>query len=77
MKNAERYFSLNPIEREAIMRHMWPLTPVPPRHRESLIVTYADKRATIGDYIKVFRRILKSNFAGTGFKHAPSIHPPR
>jgi uncharacterized protein len=77
LKNAERYFSLNPIEREAIIRHMWPLTPVPPRHRESLIVTYADKRAAIGDYIKVFRRLLKLNFVKNGLEHVPIIHSPR
>ena len=41
--NAERYFTLNPLEREIILRHMWPLTLIPPMHPEALTVSLADK----------------------------------
>jgi len=51
LQNSLRFFTLNEIERDAILRHMWPLTPVPPRYRESLIVSIADKRATLRDFI--------------------------
>ncbi len=50
LRNAEKFFKLNKIERDAIMRHMWPLTPIPPRYRESMIVSMADKRVAFGDF---------------------------
>jgi uncharacterized protein len=43
LKNAERHFFLNGKERNIIKRHMFPFTPIPPRYRESLLVSYADK----------------------------------
>lgn len=43
LRNADRYFALNPLEREIILKHMWPLTLVPPKHPEALIVSLADK----------------------------------
>lgn len=43
LANARRDFSLSPIEADIIQRHMFPLTPVPPRFRESVIVCVADK----------------------------------
>lgn len=48
--NAERYFDLNRVERNAVVRHMWPLTPIPPKYPESLLVCLADKRVTCRDY---------------------------
>ena len=42
--NAKRDFSdITPLEENIIERHMFPLTPVPPRYREGLLVTLADK----------------------------------
>ncbi len=43
LKNADRLFSLNDRERDIILRHMWPLTPHPPRCREAFVVCLADK----------------------------------
>ena len=43
LKNAARDFQLGDIEREVILRHMFPLNLAPPRYRESLIVCLADK----------------------------------
>lgn len=43
LKNAERDVPLNEIERDVIKRHMFPLTPVPPKYRESVLVSIADK----------------------------------
>ncbi len=43
-KNAEKFFGhLTPIERDIIMKHMWPLTVVPPRYSESFLVSLIDK----------------------------------
>ena len=43
LKNAERLFSLNDLERDIIVKHMWPLTWKRPRYRESVLVCVADK----------------------------------
>lgn len=44
LANAERCFSVNPIERNIIITHMWPLTlRAVPRCREAVIVCVADK----------------------------------
>ena len=51
LKNAERDFKLNPIERDIIRRHMFPLTPRPPRYRESYLVTAADKICAVYEFM--------------------------
>ncbi len=43
LKNAQKIFFLNEKEKNIIVRHMFPFTPIPPKYRESLIVSIADK----------------------------------
>lgn len=43
LRNAEKLFELSELEKDIILRHMWPLTPKPPRYAESLIVCLCDK----------------------------------
>lgn len=43
LKNAERDFTLNAIEKNMILSHMFPLNLVVPKCRESLILCLADK----------------------------------
>lgn len=43
LRNAERDFALNAVERDIIARHMFPLNLTPPRYRESILVCIADK----------------------------------
>lgn len=43
LANALCDFDLSPVEMEIILRHMFPVTPVPPRCLEALIVCLADK----------------------------------
>ena len=43
LRNASRDFKLNNIEENVILRHMFPLTPIPPKCREAWIVCMADK----------------------------------
>jgi uncharacterized protein len=62
LKNAQEHFAINHIEKEAIVRHMWPLTPIAPRSREAMIVTIADKAAAWDDYSRNARSLLKGNF---------------
>lgn len=51
--NAARDFTLTPVEADIIRRHMFPLTPKPPRYRESVIVCLSDKLCASAE---VFRR---------------------
>lgn len=41
-RNANKYFSVNEIEKDCIMRHMWPVTLMPPKYPESIIVCLVD-----------------------------------
>jgi uncharacterized protein len=43
LKNAEKEFSLNKIEKDIILEHMFPLCAKLPKYRESFIITLADK----------------------------------
>lgn len=56
LKNAEKYFSLNEIERDIIVKHMWPLTLMPPRYKESFIVTFADKYLSSKEFFDEFKK---------------------
>ena len=51
--NADRDFGLNDIEKDIISKHMFPLTFMPPRYRESVIVTLADKWCALCETFKV------------------------
>lgn len=46
-QNATKHFSLNGIEQEIILKHMFPLTLSPPKKREAIIVTLVDKWCTV------------------------------
>ena len=47
LKNARAEHALSPIEENAIHRHMFPLTPIPPRCREGWLVCLADKACAL------------------------------
>lgn len=47
LDNAERDFRLTEVERDLIVHHMFPLVPVPPRHREGAIVCLVDKACSL------------------------------
>lgn len=42
-KRASNLFDLNKKEKDIIIKHMWPLTIIPPRYIESFIITLVDK----------------------------------
>ena len=43
LKNANELFSLNDLEKDIIVKHMWPLTLKPPKYHEAFIVAFVDK----------------------------------
>ena len=52
-------FDLNDMEKDIIVKHMWPLTIVPPKFKESYIVTLVDKYCATKEFFK-FLKIKKS-----------------
>ena len=53
LHNAQKYFKLNALEKEMILKHMFPVTPIPPMHKETWIITLTDKycgTCEIGQY---------------------------
>lgn len=43
LMNAKKSFHLNHTEQDIIIKHMWPLTVIPPKTKEGYVVMYADK----------------------------------
>lgn len=66
MKNAERDFGLNRLERDIIKKHMFPLTPKPPVTREGWLVCVVDKWCSLnetfgrGNYKQLRKELGKS-----------------
>lgn len=58
LKNAQDYFELSPIERDIILKHMWPLTLKPPRYKESILVCFVDKYCSFIELINPQRRLM-------------------
>lgn len=47
LNNAKREFNLTEKEKDIILKHMWPLTVIPPKSWEGMVVMYADKVCTV------------------------------
>lgn len=62
LKNAEYYFSLTAKEKNMILRHMWPLTPIPPASREGMVLVYADKFCSSAEIIGHMRSVVAGKF---------------
>lgn len=56
LANARKYFPLNDIEEDIIRKHMWPLTLVPPKYKESYIVSFADKYLSSREFINEYKK---------------------
>lgn len=51
LRNALRDFKLNQIEIDIIKKHMWPLTVVPPKYKEALLVNLVDNYCSLYETI--------------------------
>lgn len=52
LKNAVQDWRLDTLEADIIKHHMFPLTPVPPTHRESIVVCIADKLCSTYEFFR-------------------------
>ena len=55
--NARENFVLTEMEEDIILKHMWPLTIIPPKHIEGFIVSFADKYCSIAEFFLCIRLI--------------------
>ena len=55
LENAKQVTALSPKEVDIIKKHMWPLTLIPPRYPESLIVCLVDTYCTVKDYLQIVK----------------------
>lgn len=55
LKNASSMFELNATERDIIIKHMWPLTVIPPKTWEGYVVMLADKQCGLMETVLRFK----------------------
>jgi uncharacterized protein len=64
LKNAQKEYEINARQADIIVKHMWPLTLVPPMCREAWIVTMADKYCSAMETLHFHKgKIIKYNRA--------------
>jgi len=56
LENARKYFDVSDMEADIIKKHMFPTTIVPPKYKESWIVTMVDKYYAVKEYQEGFFR---------------------
>lgn len=63
LENATKLFDLNDIEKDIILKHMWPVTFALPRYKESYIVTIMDKySACLETYLYIQEKLKTKTF---------------
>jgi len=50
LNNAQNLFILNDIEKDIILKHMWPITFTSPRYLETFIVSFVDKYCALKEW---------------------------
>ncbi|HPM47241.1 MAG TPA: hypothetical protein PLW78_01935 [bacterium] len=61
LRNAKKHFSLNKIEEDIIINHMWPYTKTFPSTKEALVVLAADKYFASKELFKEAESVLGKN----------------
>lgn len=49
--NAKKQFNLNDKECDIILKHMWPITFIPPKYLESYVISFVDKYCAICEWL--------------------------
>ena len=63
LKNArELNKEITPLEENIILRHMWPLTPIPPKYKEAWLVSMADKYCASREMLIAENARFRKNF---------------
>jgi len=56
LENSMKLFDLNKKEKDIILKHMWPLTIIPPKYPESFLITVVDKYCTLYEAVLAHKR---------------------
>jgi uncharacterized protein len=60
LKTAEAICNLNKIEKDIIVKHMWPVTLRFPRYSESYVITFVDKYCACVEVVAYFSKLTKA-----------------
>lgn len=66
LNNSKKLFWLSPIEEDIILKHMWPITIIFPKHVESFIVSCVDKYCALLETKQHYRKTFNSK---TSFRY--------
>lgn len=58
LNNSLLIFNLNKKEQDIILKHMWPLTVIPPRYIESFIISSMDKYSALKESYNHYLKLL-------------------
>ncbi len=64
LKNSMSLFELNKVEKDIILKHMWPLTPRIPKYKESFLIVFLDKYVATYEFLfklKKEKRIISND----------------
>lgn len=67
LKNSSKLFKLNDKEKDIILKHMWPVTILPPKYLESFIITFVDKHCALSETFDSFAKACSKK---TAFRYA-------
>ena len=59
LNNASKLFDLNEKEKDIILKHMWPITIIPPKYIEGYIITLTDKYCALEESYNHYFNYLK------------------
>lgn len=56
LKNAKKYFQVSALEKDIIVKHMFPLTLLPPKYKESMVICMVDKYCATEEYVRCLKK---------------------
>ncbi|MFZ2537608.1 MAG: HDIG domain-containing metalloprotein [Oscillospiraceae bacterium] len=59
LKNASALLTLTEMEKDIIVKHMWPLTIILPKYKESFIVGCADKLCATIEVLQLYELVIR------------------
>ncbi len=62
LHNAKHVFDLTEKEKDIIVKHMWPLTVIPPKYPEGYVVMYVDKYCGLIETVERMKSSMKKMF---------------
>ena len=61
LNNSLKIFDLNEKEQDIILKHMWPITVIPPKSMEAFIITLVDKYCALSESYVHYKQSRKLN----------------